>query len=92
VFEGTLRERLRTLVAARLDRLQRSPLGKALPTLIAAAAHDPGLAPVRQRLAELHRAPLEQVLRQAVADGELPADTDVAEAAASSWAGCSSAI
>jgi hypothetical protein len=62
--------------------LRQSPLGRALPTLIAAAAHDPELASVRRRLAELHRAPLERTLRQAIADGELPADTDLSEASA----------
>ena len=81
-LEGPLRERLRTLVESRVERLQRSPLGRALPALIAATAHDPELAPVRRRLAELHRRPLEQALEQAIVDGELPPHTDVSEASA----------
>jgi AcrR family transcriptional regulator len=82
LLEGSLRDRLRKLLESRVDRLRRSPLGKALPTLIAAATHDPELSAVRRRLAELHRAPLERTLRQAIADGELPPDTDLAEASA----------
>src|SRR5215208_6248639 len=82
LLEGSLRDRLRKLLEDRVDRLRRSPLGKALPTLIAAATHDPELSAVRRRLAELHRAPLERTLRQAIADGELPPETDLAEASA----------
>lgn len=78
--EGSLRDRLRTLLEGHVERLRRSPWASAIPTLLDATARDPELADVRERLADMHRGPYRRTLRQAIAQGHLPPDTDVEEA------------
>lgn len=78
--EGSLRERLRRLLEDHVDRLRRSPWASAIPTLLDATARDPELADVRERLADMHRGPYLRTLEQAIAQGDLPPDTDVREA------------
>lgn len=73
---------LRTALAVLLDALNpANPLGRLLPSLIAAADRDP-------QLAELHRTAtgdrldaLTRILNRAVAAGDLPPDTDTGTAA-----------
>jgi AcrR family transcriptional regulator len=78
--EGSLRERLLTLLEAHVERLAVTPWAAAIPTLLDATSRDPELAEVRLRLADLHRGPFRRTLRQAIEQGDLPADTDVDEA------------
>jgi AcrR family transcriptional regulator len=80
--EGTLRERLITLAEAYVARLKDAPWAAAIPTFLDATSRDPELAGVRERLQEQNRAPLRHMLEGAIAAGELPPDTDIAEAVA----------
>ena len=78
--QGPLRERLQTLLEARLANLRRASWAAAIPTLLDATSRDPELAGVRERLREQHRGPVRRTLQHAIARGELPADTDIDEA------------
>ena len=49
-----------------------------LPSIIDAAERDPAVADVYRKLQHGYSAPLEAVIRRAVARGELPDDTDAA--------------
>jgi AcrR family transcriptional regulator len=77
---GTLRERLLALSEAHIERLKKAPWAAAIPTFLEATSRDPELAGVRERLVEHNRGPLAQTLQLAIERGELPADTDIAEA------------
>ena len=77
---GPLRERLASLAEAYSERLRKAPWASAIPMLLDAAARDPELAGVRERLVEENRGPTRRTLELAIEQGELPPDTDVDEA------------
>jgi AcrR family transcriptional regulator len=77
---GPLRRRLITLAEAYVERMNNAPWAAAIPTILEAASRDPELAGVRERLQEQNRGPVERTLELAIERGELPPDTDVAEA------------
>jgi AcrR family transcriptional regulator len=78
--QGPLRERLRTLLEARVANLRAATWAAAIPTLLEATSRDPELAGVRERLREQHRGPVRATLERAIEHGELPVDTDIDEA------------
>jgi AcrR family transcriptional regulator len=78
---GALRERLLALSEAHIQRLKKAPWAAAIPTFLEATSRDPELAGVRERLVEHNRGPLAHTLQLAIERGELPADTDIDEAA-----------
>ena len=79
---GTLRERLLALAEAHARRLRDAPWAAAIPMLLDAAARDPELSGVRERLVEENAGPTRRTLELAIEQGELPPDTDVDEAIA----------
>lgn len=74
---GSLREDLRTVVAATFDAAQRAPWAPALRTLVREAATDPHLAELLRAYTGTRRALLREVLDRGRARGELPADRDL---------------
>ena len=77
---GPLRERLLTLARAHAERLSNAPWAAAIPALLDAAARDPELAGVRERLVAENGGPTRRTLELAISRGELAADTDIDEA------------
>ena len=68
-----------TAVVTALARLLRSARWTSvLPSIVDAAERDPDIAAMYAKLQQGYSAPLDTVVRRAVARGELPADTDPA--------------
>ncbi|MER7466451.1 TetR/AcrR family transcriptional regulator [Streptomyces sp. NPDC097981] len=74
---GSLREDLRTVMAATFEGAQRSPTASALRTLLREAASDPHLAELMQSFTGARRAALKLVLERGRDRGELPPDADL---------------
>lgn len=57
--------------------MQASPLRGVLPMLVAECINNPALSNLLVQVNERRRAPIRHVIQQAMARGELPADTDI---------------
>jgi AcrR family transcriptional regulator len=77
----SLREDLLTLLRS-MVKVRSSRAGRIMPCLIPELQRNPGLQEHYQRIAEPRRERMREVLRRAVADGQLRADLDVEVAAA----------
>lgn len=73
---GTLRERVIAVVEQVACMVQDSQYSSCMPALLEAAEHDPQVRDLHRRFSAERRALLIDLLRAAVKDGELPADTD----------------
>jgi AcrR family transcriptional regulator len=79
---GVLREDLRALLLGLAGALREAVWCAALPSLVDAAARDPELARLHERVVAERRAPLMAAIARGVARGELPPDTDAGAAVA----------
>jgi len=75
--KGNLVDELSDLLRQHLKRMQSPRLHGLLPQLTAERAHNPSLAAALDPYLEARREPSRTVLRQAIARGEIPADTDI---------------
>jgi AcrR family transcriptional regulator len=73
---GTAAGDLRMLVDRLIVRLTCTPVGAALPMMVAARRRVPQLAAARDELTAKTREPLRQTIRRAIERGELRNDTD----------------
>jgi len=73
---GTLRERVVGLLEQVACLVEESTYSTCMPALIEAAERDPQVRDLHRRFSAERRAVLVELLRDAVKDGELPADTD----------------
>jgi TetR/AcrR family transcriptional regulator, regulator of autoinduction and epiphytic fitness len=73
---GTLRERVAGLLEQVACLVEESTYSTCMPALIEAAERDPQVRDLHRRFSAERRAVLVELLRDAVKDGELPADTD----------------
>jgi TetR/AcrR family transcriptional regulator of autoinduction and epiphytic fitness len=73
---GTVEERLAQLLLTFAMQLTEQAWVKVLPTVLAAAQHDPDLSAFMPGFIEQRRNPLRDVLRDAVAAGELDPDVE----------------
>ncbi|WP_044362669.1 TetR/AcrR family transcriptional regulator [Streptomyces natalensis] len=74
---GSLRDDLRTLIAATFDAARHTPTGPALRTLVREAARDPHLTEMLRTFTAARRAAVREVAARGVERGELPANTDL---------------
>jgi TetR/AcrR family transcriptional regulator of autoinduction and epiphytic fitness len=73
---GTLRERVVGLLEQVACLVEESTYSTCMPALIEAAERDPQVRDLHRRFSAERRAVLVDLLRDAVEEGELPADTD----------------
>lgn len=73
---GSLESRLAALVSQFAGYMQQTPLGRVLPALVAERAHNPALDAALAPLVAARRAGVVAVLREGIAQGELPRGTD----------------
>jgi AcrR family transcriptional regulator len=71
-----LRPRLRGVLRVLAAQIDDERYASVVPAVLDSAARDPELAGFRADFARSQRAPLDAILRQAMAAGELPADLD----------------
>ncbi|MCC6435983.1 MAG: TetR/AcrR family transcriptional regulator [Acidimicrobiales bacterium] len=64
------------------DRLRTPPMSVLCPDLLTAAARDPALAALQDRVLQARRRPLSEIVSRAALDGRLPPGTDAALVAA----------
>lgn len=74
---GTLRDDLVVLLTALVDYFDSPTVARVFPSFLDAAVRDPELAALRQETLRMGRDSFEQVVRRAIARGELPDDVDV---------------
>jgi AcrR family transcriptional regulator len=74
---GNLRDDLRVMLTAKHDVLADVELQRVYPQMIAAARVNPDVAEAYRTLIAERRAPMQAVLRRAVARGEIAADVDL---------------
>lgn len=73
---GDLRCRLQGVLRVLAGQMDDERYAAVVPAVLASAARDPELAEFREVFARSQRAPLDIVLRESAAAGELPADLD----------------
>jgi AcrR family transcriptional regulator len=73
----SLREDLAILLSHLVDYFNRPDIGRIFPSFIDAAVRDPELAQLHMEGMQRARDGFEEVVRRAIARGELPADVDV---------------
>lgn len=73
---GDLRTRLRAVLRILAEQINDERYAAVVPAVLDSATRDPELAEFRDVFARSQRAPLDTVLREATATGELPADLD----------------
>lgn len=78
---GNLLEDMTAVLRSFARILETTPLRRVLPILAAECLHDPELSKLLLPMNVARRQPLINILRQAVARGELPADLDLEAAA-----------
>lgn len=78
---GTLQQRLESVIEPMADDIGSEAYAALVPSLLADAARDPELRPFRDRFVAAQEGRVAGIMADAIRDGELPADTDAAEAA-----------